>query len=74
MAASGLSSSQLTFRREQSALDRLPTTSGKAACEGNADFDVLTEKERIPRNVRNALARVCNQCQLTCGWRQTRTR
>lgn len=70
MATAGRSSSQLTYIREAEALNRMPTTPGKAACTGNTAFDILTEKERIPREVRNQLARVCRTCPLTCGWRQ----
>ena len=74
MAIAGRSSSQLTYIREEQALERMPTTPGVAACEGNTDFDILSERERIPQEVRNQLARVCGRCSLTCGWRQTRQR
>lgn len=71
-----MSSSQYTFAREEQALKLMPKTSGMAACEGNPDFDVQLDKNRIARNTRNDLAKVCNRCDLKeqCGWRQTYSR
>jgi hypothetical protein len=69
----GPSSSQLIFRREEQSVGKMPSTTGKAACEGNNEFDILFDRERVAQDIRNQLARVCATCELLdCGWRQTR--
>ena len=74
MSGKQLSSSQYTFIREEIALKRMPTIPGKASCEKDKRFDVLTDREdsRINQATRNELAKICKTCPLLdCGWRQT---
>lgn len=68
-----LSTSQRVFLREGEALKKMPRMPGEAACSGDKRFDILAEKDRISRDVRNTLAGICVRCPLRdCGWRQAR--
>lgn len=68
-----LSTSQKIFLRDGESLRKMPRMVGEAACAGDTRFDILAEKDRISKDVRNALAGVCVRCPLRdCGWRQTR--
>jgi hypothetical protein len=65
------STSQRTYQREKESLAKMPTSSGRAACDGDTRFDVVSEKDRIPRTVRNEMAKVCARCLISdCGFRQ----
>lgn len=69
-----LSTSQKTFRREDAALEKMPRMLGRAACSGDKRFDILAEKDRVPKHAQNEMARICATCPLRdCGWRQSRT-
>ena len=70
---STLSTSQKIFLREDEALKKMPRMPGEAACTGDKRFDILAEKNRISKDVRNTLASICVRCPLRdCGWRQAR--